>query len=198
MEARDRARVVEIHLGSFPGFFLSILGPSFLSLLYESIRVDPEGIALVHENGIVDGFVAGVVDQQAFFRRMKRTRWWRFAWSAAGAVVRKPQILPRLVRTLQLPVASSKASEKACLLSIAVAKDAQSKGIGKQLVSSFCNEIAGQNISAFCLTTDRDQNEATNSFYLRLGFALSRVFATPEGRMMYEYVMMLPKEDGST
>lgn len=199
MEVQDRARVVEIHLGSFPGFFLSILGPSFLSLLYESIRADPEGIALVHEDGIVNGFVAGVVDQPAFFRRMKRMRWWRFAWSAVGAVARKPQILLRLVRTLKLPEESSKASERACLLSIAVAKDAQSKGIGKQLVSSFCNEMSKRKIPAFCLTTDRDQNEATNSFYLKLGFSLSRSFVTPEGRMMNEYVMVLAKkEDLST
>jgi len=198
MAADDRARVVEIHQGSFPGFFLSSLGPSFLSLLYDSIRTDTEGIALVHQDSKVDGFVAGVIDQPAFFRRMRRTRWWRFAFSAAGTVIRRPHILIRLIRSLKLAETSEKATAKACLLSIAVAKESQGQGIGRQLVSAFCLEMKRRNIPAFCLMTDRDQNEATNAFYLRLGFTLSRVLMTPEGRKMNEYLMLLPRKDDAT
>lgn len=42
------------------------------------------------------------------------------------------------------------------------------------------------------LTTDRDNNEATNSFYQKLGFVCERTFMTPEGRAMNEYVIDLP------
>jgi len=43
------------------------------------------------------------------------------------------------------------------------------------------------------LTTDKDNNDALNAFYRRLGFQLVRSFATPEGRWMNEYAIDLSK-----
>ena len=76
-------------------------------------------------------------------------------------------------------------------MSIAVAPEFQGHGIGKQLVETFCQELAARGEPAVCLTTDRDHNEATNQFYQRLGFELARTFITPEGRAMNEYVRNL-------
>ena len=56
----DLDRIVEIHLESFPGFFLTFLGHDFLSLLYKGRQDDPEGIVWVVENDDrIEGFVAG-------------------------------------------------------------------------------------------------------------------------------------------
>jgi len=43
----DIRDIVEIHLESFQGFFLSFLGPRFLSLYYLGICSAPEGIGFV-------------------------------------------------------------------------------------------------------------------------------------------------------
>jgi len=43
----DVPQVVRIHLRSFPAFFLSFLGPRFLTLFYEELLTDPSGAAWV-------------------------------------------------------------------------------------------------------------------------------------------------------
>ena len=40
-------RVVDVHIRSFPGFFLTFLGPSFLEEFYGSFLVDDEGVGFV-------------------------------------------------------------------------------------------------------------------------------------------------------
>ena len=49
MAPGDISRVVEIHLASFPGFFPSLLGPSFLGMYYRGTLDDPP--VLVQNDG---------------------------------------------------------------------------------------------------------------------------------------------------
>lgn len=192
MEARDVPAVVRIHVESFTGFFLSFLGPKFLALFYEGVRTHPQGVALVSgsPDGI-DGFVVGVTDQSGFYRRLVRSRVHRFAWASLGAAVRRPRIVPRLVRALRQSRLSERSAAPACLMSIAVRPGVSGKGTGRDLVQAFNEALAGRGVAAYCLTTDRDGNERVNQFYLKLGFRLADTFVTPEGRAMNEYVMTL-------
>ena len=54
MERENISRVVEIHLASFPGFFLSFLGARFLSLYYSGIcaarRGSPTSTSMVRDH----------------------------------------------------------------------------------------------------------------------------------------------------
>ena len=72
MEPGDVATVAELHLASFPGFFLSFLGPRFLGLYYSGVCAAPEGIALVFLNpgGEPAGFVAGATNPRGFYSRL--------------------------------------------------------------------------------------------------------------------------------
>lgn len=192
---QDITEIVQIHLHSFPGFFLTFLGPGFLRLLYRNIAADPEGILLVVEaDNTLAGFVAGVTRQSGFYRRLIQRQKWAFAWAAGGAVARRPSILPRLWRALRRPAEVAESAAEACLMSIAVHPEFQGRGIGTQLVEAFCQELAERGAPAVCLTTDRDNNEATNQFYQRLNFKLARSFITPEGRAMNEYVRNLQED----
>jgi glycosyltransferase involved in cell wall biosynthesis/ribosomal protein S18 acetylase RimI-like enzyme len=189
------SQVVEIHLRSFPGFFLTFLGRDFLELLYKSIYEDSKGIILVAASDIcVRGFVAGVTNQKCFYQSLIARRKWRFAFSALKALIKRPAILFRLVRALHRPTEANKATGEACLMSIAVHTDYVSKGIGQQLVKAFCEELSQRGSPSVCLTTDQVKNEPVNRFYQRLGFQLSNTFITPEGRAMNEYLMVLPKK----
>ncbi len=47
MRSNDVNAVIDIHIRSFPGFFLTFLGHDFLALLYRSIQSNPDGIVLV-------------------------------------------------------------------------------------------------------------------------------------------------------
>lgn len=188
----DIDQLVCIHSRSFPNFFLTFLGPRFLYLLYRNIALDPEGILFVVEvEDDIAGFVAGVTRQTGFYRRLIRRQKWAFAWAALGATLRRPTIIPRLWRALRRPNDATESAAEACLMSIAVSLEFQGRGIGKQLVEAFCQELAARGEPAVCLTTDRDDNEAVNRFYQRLNFQLARSFITPEGRAMNEYVRNL-------
>jgi len=192
MRHEDIPVVVGIHLQSFPGFFLSFLGPRFLELLYEGIGRHPQGIALVSESDSgIDGFVAGVTDQSGFYKRLIKTRVVRFAGASLGAVLRRPRIIPRLVRALGQSRQSESSAAQACLMSIAVRPGVSGKGAGQALVSAFGEAMAARGIREYCLTTDREGNDRVNRFYLRLGFRLARTFVTPQGRAMNEYVLTL-------
>lgn len=191
----DLKHIVEIHLRSFPNFFLTFLGPAFLTLLYKSIQSDSEGICLVAlENGEIKGFVAGASRQSGFYDRLIKNKKWAFARASFGALARNPAIALRLLRALKLPQESESACAQASLMSIAVRPDTQGRGLGKRLVQAFGQELLGRGIFTFSLTTDKDNNEATNSFYRNLGFRLFRTYLTPERRAMNEYLITLDQK----
>jgi len=186
----DLPQVVEAHLESFPGFFLTFLGRDFLALLYDSIRTDAQGVVLVAATGeTVDGFVAGVTEQNGFYRRLISKRKWAFALASIKGFLKRPAIAPRLLRALKRPEESNTTSAAACLMSIGVRPAAQGRGVGKLLVEAFCSEMAKRRVSSVCLTTDRDDNDETNRFYRKLRFRLTRTVITPEGRALNEYLI---------
>jgi ribosomal protein S18 acetylase RimI-like enzyme len=190
MGERDVAAVVALHVRSFPGFFLTFLGPTFLALLYEGILKDEDGLALVAEDsGVIRGVVAGTLSQAGFYRRLLAKRKWAFAWAALQALLARPSIAPRLWRALRKPQEAGEASAPACLMSIAVDPAAARRGLGADLVRSFCGMLATRGADAVCLTTDRDGNDGVNCFYVRLGFGIARSFVTPEGRALNEYLL---------
>jgi ribosomal protein S18 acetylase RimI-like enzyme len=192
MLATDISGVVEIHLQSFPHFFLSFLGPGFLKELYTGILEDPSGISYVYEDkGGLLGFVAGTDQPGGFYRRLLRQRILRFGWASLGPVLRRPAITPRLLRAFHMPRQAESSGKCGTLMSIAVAPQTQGMGIGKQLVQAFLDEAALRGLTDVNLTTDRRNNEATNQFYLRYGFQLAHTYTTPEGREMNEYRIKL-------
>ncbi len=196
--AEDLAGIVQIHLESFPGFFLSFLGHDFLLLLYKNILKDPEGIFLLAESGQrLEGFVAGVRHQGDFYRRIAKYEKWSFARAALLTFLRKPAIAPRLFRALNRPNETKDESVQACLMSIAVLPGSENRGVGRRLVEAFCDELAKQGVHSVCLTTDQNDNEKVNGFYQRCGFRVSKSFITPEGRAMYEYTRYIGSPDRS-
>jgi ribosomal protein S18 acetylase RimI-like enzyme len=196
MAHTDLSQVIAVHMQSFPGFFLTFLGPDFLKLLYRNIMTAEDGIALVAcRSDAIDGFVAGVMHQSGFYRQLVKQQRWTFARASLKAVLRRSSIVPRLWRALRRPADTQESAAEACLMSIAIRPEAAGHGMGQQLVVAFCQELARRGAPAVCLTTDRDQNERTNHFYQQLGFRVSSTFVTPEGRAMNEYVMDLPMKE---
>jgi len=188
VSTQDVAEIVTVHLQGFEGFFLSYLGRDFLALLYRSLLEDRDGILIVYEeNQRIAGFVAGVSCQAGFYERILRRRALGFGWAAMGALLRRPAIAPRLLRALRRPAEARRDSAEASLMSIAVRPENQGKGIGRELMRAFQEALVARRIRAFCLTTDRDNNERAHRFYRKLGLRLVTEYVTPEGRAMTEY-----------
>lgn len=185
---RDVPEVVRLHLESFPSFFLSFLGPRFLTEFYLSLVAAPQGILVVaRDGGDLVGFAAGASDQRAFFRWMLKHRRARFAVASASGALRNPRTIPRLVRALRRDDQAQEAATAASLLSIGVGPSRQGTGIGSVVMSGFESELSGLGIEDYCLTTDAEGNDLVNGFYARHGHIAVREFRTHEGRLMREY-----------
>jgi ribosomal protein S18 acetylase RimI-like enzyme len=197
MELEHITAVVQTHLVSFPGFFLSFLGPRFLSLFYAGICVAPEGISFVYLNdvGLPAGFVAGSSNPRGFYSRLLNHNWLKFAFASVGAIFRRPAVISRVVRGLFHPGGNPVGDDVAGLFSIGVLPELQGTGAGKLLVQAFLCEAGMRGCKRVFLTTDREDNESVNAFYNKLGFGIERQYETPEGRRMNEYWITLDKKD---
>ncbi|MDP4164926.1 MAG: GNAT family N-acetyltransferase [Bacillota bacterium] len=196
MRKDDVPNVVRVHLAGFQGFFLTFLGPAFLGELYKGTLIDPSGIGFVaeYEEGIC-GFVTGTTYLSGFYKRLLRNRWWRFALASVLPVLKRPSIIPRLLRALSMPEKVNKKDGSGTLMSLAVLPEHQGSGIGKILVNAFFDEAMKRGCKKIFLTSDRDNNDAINLFYQNLGFSIVRQYMTPEGRNMNEYWRELVKNE---
>lgn len=189
MEKKDIDQVVRIHQASFPGFFLSFLGPRFLSLYYLGVCEAPEGIAFVSLNlsGDSAGFVVGTTNPRGFYTRLLKRDWLRFSVASVNALLRRPSAIRRVSRALLHPSQNPSGDEVAGLFSIGVSPELQGTGAGKKLVQAFLGEAKRRSCRQVFLTTDRDDNDTVNAFYRKMGFRVEREYTTPEGRRMNEY-----------
>ena len=190
MKIEDVREAVDVHLHSFPDFFLSSLGSRFLYWLYRGFIEHRGGVCLVALKGEqVVGVVAGSSDQGKFFKWLLRKHWFVLGLAAGMAIVRSPRIMARLLRITRSPGDAKRSIVPAVLMSIAVLPVVQGGGVGQILVKAFLDEMTKRGATTVSLTTDRDNNSRVNSFYRRLGFRLHRELLTPEGRQMNEYVI---------
>ncbi len=196
MQSTDVYGVVNVHLSSFHGFFLTQLGPKFLVLLYSYIVSSPDGIGYVAlDRGRVVGFVCGSIQPSGFYWRFVLKQWKKLISVVPPVIMQNPFIIGRLIWRFIAPPQASVRPGTATLFSIGVMPEYQNKGIGKALIQIFLNAVRQHGVHEVNLTTDRDNNESTNAFYQRLGFRLVRSYKTPEGRWMNEYAIELVGED---
>jgi GNAT superfamily N-acetyltransferase len=189
MESIDVDKVVQVHLTSFEGFFLSFLGPRFLQVYYSRVCTAPEGIAFVFlgSAGTPSGFVAGTSNPRGFYSRLLKRDWWKFCLASTGAILKRPSSIRRIARAFLHPGENPVGENVAGLFSIGVLPELQGSGAGRQLVEAFLDEAKRRDCKKVFLTTDRDDNEAVNRFYQKLAFRIQRQYVTPEGRRMNEY-----------
>lgn len=72
---------------------------------------------------------------------------------------------------------------KAVLLSICVDPCFSGNGAGKLMIQKLDNEFARNSVLNYYLTTDADDNDATNSFYKRNNFELLKCFYQGKRKM---------------
>ncbi|WP_371372109.1 GNAT family N-acetyltransferase [Sporomusa aerivorans] len=191
MDIYDVDHVVAIHLRSFSGFFLSFLGYQFLKAYYSAVCYAADGLRFVFldESGKIAGFVVGASNPRGFYSRLLKRDWYKFAAASVEAIFRNPLIIPRLLRALLFPGSNPVGLHVAGLFSIAVSPSDQTKGGGTMLLSAFIAEAGRRGCKQIVLTTDKDNNDAVNKFYVKNGLEVSRQYSTPEGRQMNEYCL---------
>ena len=184
--------IVQIHMAAFEGFFLESLGACFLNELYRGFITDPSGVCLVAvEGNNVVGFVAGTTQPDGFFRRLLLKRWYAFVFAGVNSMALHPirvgkKFLLALRYRGERPVDLSNST---LLSSIGVTPIGIGKGIGRILISTFCEMARATGASSVFLTTDSDNNDTVNRFYLSNGFTLHSSFVKERNRRMNLYVI---------
>lgn len=180
--------VVQIHLDTFEGFFLTFMGRGFLKQMYSSYCLhEHSDLYVAFDDGEVVGFLAFSADMSGLYKYMIKKKLIAFGIYSLGAFFRKPKIFMRLVRAFLKPSESKREEKYIELASIGVKPTIKSKGIGSQLISRLINDVDFKKYSYISLETDAVNNEGTNYFYKKNGFELVRTYETHEGRKMNEY-----------
>ncbi|MGZ4754409.1 MAG: GNAT family N-acetyltransferase [Acidimicrobiia bacterium] len=146
--------------------FLSSLGPGFLRRLYGRVLASEDGFVLVADDDGVVGFVAGVGDLGALYRRFLLRDGIVAGLAAAPRLVRA---LPRVVETLRYPAATGDLPE-AEILAVAVAARAGGRGLGRALVAAATAEFSRRGIHDATVVTTAD-NAPALAMYRACGFA---------------------------
>lgn len=187
---------VEMHLLAFEGFFLSLLGRGFLREFYKA-AVDSDqtvGFVAVDDNGDVLGACFGVIDSKAFYKDILKKRWFMFALKAAWPAIKKPKIIPRLLRALKHDgnIPPCDMTNVGALQSTAVSPEAQGIGLAIGIMRAVCDEYVKRGTDKVFLTTDADDNDMVRGFYEAMGWYLLGNYTTPEGRNMCWYMWENP------
>ena len=184
--------VVDIHMRSFPGFFLTFLGPGFLRVFYSALVDIPEGIGFVakdSETKQILGIVSGTTIPEGFFKKLLKQRWWAFGMASINAVLRRPAIVLRLFSALFFRgEPPEQVHQRALLCSIATIPEARGRKIGRTLMDSWLNEIKRLGSTGAYLKTDAEDNDPVKRFYLNYGWKLKDTFRTSQGRGMNRYI----------
>ncbi len=181
-------QIVQIHLDTFKGFFLTFMGRGFLNCLYKSYcQYKESGLLVAFEDESPIGFLAYSGDYSGLYKFMIKRKLIPFAWFSLGAFIRKPRVFIRLIRAFMKSDDVKRDEKYVELASIGVKPDLKSKGVGSALITEFKKNIDFNLYSYISLETDAENNEAANRFYQKNSFKLERTYETKEGRRMNEY-----------
>lgn len=182
------SQIVDIHLSTFQGFFLTFMGRGFLQQMYMAyIKHMYSGIFVAETDEKVVGFLAYSEHMSELYKYMIKHQLIQFAWYSLGAFLRKPKIFMRLIRAFLKPGESQRDERYVELASIGVHPDSKTKGTGSSLIEALKAEVDFEVFDYITLETDVVNNEIANKFYIKNGFTIAREFETHEGRRMYEY-----------
>lgn len=183
------ADVVNIHMATFQGFFLTFMGQGFLRQMYRSYCEHQASDLLVafDDGGAAIGFLAYSSNMSGLYKYMIKKKLLYFASYSLGAFFRKPKVFMRLIRAFLKPGETKREEAYVELASIGVKPDIKSRGVGSQLIDHLKENVDFSIYAYITLETDAVDNEGVNHFYQKNGFVLERVFETREGRKMNEY-----------
>lgn len=185
------ASIAKIHLKSFPNFFLTTLGYSFLKTYYNSCAKSKEAIsicAIDFESNKILGFSVGCLNSKGFNKKLIYSNFGAYFYHTVILLFTKPIALVRLFKNLRKGNILSDKGNYAELLSIGVSPDQNGLGIGQHLLAEFENKVREKGINTVALTTDADSNESVLRFYKKSGYTVYYDFETFPNRKMLKLI----------
>lgn len=191
MAKTDLNEVVQIHIRAFPDFFLTSLGEGFLYELFKNFLHDDSSISkVVEKDKHIKGYEVGSLNPDILFRKMLFHKGYMFLFYSVKALIKNPVFVSQkmLYALRYRGEQPQKLINSALLSSIGVDPLSSKNGYGSMLIKAFCDEAFSKNASAVYLTTDINENDSVNSFYIKNGFKLDGVIKQTKGRIMNRYI----------
>ncbi|MGH3317795.1 MAG: GNAT family N-acetyltransferase [Nocardioidaceae bacterium] len=205
MSTADLGFVVREHRRHFPDGFFARLGRGFLREYYRAFLTSAKSRTVVAElDGTPVGYLVGVTDPAAHRGHVVQRHGRVLVVRAAAAMLVRPSLAYCFLRTrLGLytrkllrrrprvpsdgPVqANGDDSVTAVLTHVAVAPEAQSIGIGSELIDHFDQEVAAVGCDRLALVTASGEDGA-GPYYRRRGWTARGERCTPDGMALTTY-----------
>jgi len=190
----DSNQIAKIHQKSFPNFFLTTLGYSFLKTYYRSCAKSKEAISICAIDQVdkrLLGFAVGCFNSKGFNKRLIFSNSLEYSFRALLLLFTKPIALIRLYKNLAKNNDKDDKGNYAELLSIGVSPDQNGFGIGQSLLVKFENQVREKGINTITLTTDADSNDSVLRFYKKSGYTVYYDFETFPNRQMLKLIKEL-------
>ena len=187
------AVMVSIHQQAFPDFFLTTLGESFLRLYYSCMcRCEGAVTLCALANGEVVGFSTTALKSAGFNTKLMKDNFCGFAWEAIKLLFVNPMSLVHLARNMSKTNSDvADRGEYAELFSIGVSPTCQGKGVGSMLLMETERLVSQNGGTVISLTTDKNENTSTISFYKRNGYEVMYEFVAFPNRPRYRFVKVV-------
>lgn len=185
LNKKDALDIVKIHSIAFPRFFLTELGKDVLHVFYAALIQDKSTIVwgLKNDEQLVGFFVASTTPSGLYTRIFQR-HFFSFFIPLTISFLKNIRLVRRMITSIISSRSFVLPSEyPVSLLSICVCPSFSGKGFGKLLLGKLEEELILQQLKGYYLTTDNENNDATNHFYLSYGFKLFDVFLQGKRRM---------------
>jgi ribosomal protein S18 acetylase RimI-like enzyme len=185
LNRENTPEIAAIHCKAFPGFFLTDLGIDVLDVFYEALILDKSTLVWgVKDDQELIGFFVASSAPNGLYKRIFKQRFFSFFLPISVSFLKNINLLKRMI----VSISSSSSiivpnAYSVSLLSICVSPSHSSKGIGRMLLGKLESLLKLQQEKGYYLTTDTDNNVATNKFYLSNGFQLLDVYLQGNRRM---------------
>ncbi|TKC56957.1 GNAT family N-acetyltransferase [Pedobacter hiemivivus] len=184
---RKAKEVSDLHHDVFKDFFLTSLGKSFLEVFYEKVLSHKNEVSIgAFHKGKLIGFAIGADNNSGFYKSILISNSLKMFAVALPNLISKPYNISRLLRSL-LSFSGASHKDAPVLLSICVANQLESKGVGKRLLEAFEQELFKRELTELILTTDAVNNHYVNKFYLNNNYICVRSFFQGKREMNLYY-----------
>ena len=191
----DSSEMTMVHLETFDGFFLSSLGYGFLNTYYNTCIKSSDAFAICatdSETEKIVGFSLGCYNSNGFNKKLIKKNFLKYLLRSILIIFSKPNALIRLLNNLtKIDKNENDIGDYGELFSIAVDKDYQGLGIGKNLLKKFEYELKQKSVKKVTLTTDKKNNDNVLKFYKKFGYNVYYDFVSYPKREMYKLKKIL-------
>jgi ribosomal protein S18 acetylase RimI-like enzyme len=165
------AQVAKVHTLAFRGFFLTLMGESFLRHYYKSVLEYQQSIALVavDSNSQIVGLAVGFKDRSEFYRHFRQYRL-RMLPSMTMGLLLRPWLLLTILRNAKR-VGKDDFRELNDIVELAsICSIVRNNSIGSKLLKAFILQAQEIGACEVMLTTDQLDNLDVQKFYELHGF----------------------------